>query len=233
MKALLAYVCLNTVYCFPELWDSASGKNQLSDYRNTRSYQLMIMGSTRPGGASHVVAYPHRQFFGIKGPGTISFSTPSRAWKFRWGQYADKWGRIELGKVYGKVSFGDFLAMQNLAEYEPALLDTEEVRSMLCFKGLPVELALDVMELADYTPRRRLNVPHDPFHPSNTEELAKYLKYCWQLLVRCDMMANELGIKLDWEDAVIECVRQLWEAKDLNHRRLTKLGSDDERWTFA
>lgn len=64
---------------------------------------------------------------------------------------------------------------------------------MLCLKGLPVELALDAMEIADYKrPKSKLNTPHDPLHPSNREELGKYLKYCWQTVVRCSTIATEL-----------------------------------------
>jgi hypothetical protein len=193
----------------------------------------MITGSTQPGDTSHVVAYPHRQFFGIKDPGPKSIYAPSRAWKLQWGQYTDKSGDFRIEKIYGKVSFGDFLAMQDLAGYEPALSDTEQVRSILCSKGLPVELALDIMDFADYKSKRRLNIAHDPLHTSNGEELAKYLKYCWQLLVRCDMMAKELGMEIDWEDMVTECVRELWEARELNHKRLTKWCADRERCVFA
>lgn len=63
-----------------------------------------------------------------------------------------------------------------------------------------MELALNVMELAGYEPKRRLNNPHDPLYPCNRKELAQYLKYCWQILVRCDMMAKALDIEIPWKD---------------------------------
>jgi hypothetical protein len=47
------------------------------------------------------------------------------------------------------------------------------------------------------------------------------------------MMAKELGMEIDWEEMVTECVRRLWEARELNHKRLTKWCSDRERCVFA
>lgn len=59
---------------------------------------------------------------------------------------------------------------------------------MLISKELPVELAVKIMEHAHYEANRRLTpVPHNPFHPSNREELVKYLNYCWELFVCCEM----------------------------------------------
>ncbi|KAJ5148124.1 60S ribosomal protein L43 [Penicillium atrosanguineum] len=187
----------------------------------------MVMKSTQPGVTSHVAAYPHCQFFGIKDPCQASLSTESREWQLQWGQYIDKYGRFRLESIYGKVPFDDFLAMQNLNEYEAALPDTEQVLSILGSRGLPVELALDIMEFADYIPKRKLNVAHDPFHSDNKEQLAQYLSYCWQLLVRCDMMANELSMKIDWEETVTDCIGQLWEAEEaMGRQKLTKLSDD-------
>jgi hypothetical protein len=58
--------------------------------------------------------------------------------------------------------------------------------------GLPVELALDIMELVGYEPKRRLKIEHDPLHLEDREELAQYLKYRWQILDRCDTTPNEV-----------------------------------------
>lgn len=207
----MAYICLNTIQCFPKLWDRASGKIEKSDYRNSRTYQLLVKTLTQPGDSySAVVTYPHRRFFGI-------------------GEDHD---HVYRKHVYGREPFHRFLALECLIEDEHSILDTDQVRSMLCFKGLPVELALDIMEFADYTPKRRLNVPHDPFHPSNRNELDRYIKYCWQLLVRCDMMARELDMKINWEDQVTYCICQLWEARDLYNRILVRR-LDDDRVVFV
>lgn len=94
-------------------------------------------------------------------------------------------------------------------EYMPVSDDVDDVRGMLCRKGLPVELALDVMEFAGYQVPRR--VPHDPFHPFNRNDLARYLKYCWQILVRCDMLAKALNIKLYWKALVADCIAAFCE----------------------
>lgn len=87
-------------------------------------------------------------------------------------------GRIEGKHVYGKLPFDEFLVLERPSEHEPAGSDVAIVRNVLCSKGLPVELALDIIEFADYTPTQGLNVSRDPFHPSNRDELHRYLKYC-------------------------------------------------------
>jgi hypothetical protein len=48
---------------------------------------------------------------------------------------------------------------------------------MLCQKVLPVQLAMDIMELADYTPKRVLRFYTTPFHGEDRDELAIYLEY--------------------------------------------------------
>lgn len=96
-----------------------------------------------------------------------------------------------------------------LNEYLPASDDVDEVRGMLGRKGLPAELALDVTELAGYEVPRR--VPHDPLHPLNRNDLARYLKYCWQILIRCDMLAKALDIKLHWKSLVADCITMFCE----------------------
>ncbi|KAJ5288719.1 hypothetical protein N7478_001749 [Penicillium angulare] len=72
--------------------------------------------------------------------------------------------------------------------YEPCSSGVDEVRETLCSLGIPVELALDILISADYEERpRKLKVPRHPLHA-----LGKYLKYCWQTLVRCSAMAAEV-----------------------------------------
>ncbi|KAJ6133914.1 hypothetical protein N7523_000236 [Penicillium sp. IBT 18751x] len=229
-KALMVYICLNTIFCFPELWDHASVRTEQQDYRHTRLYQRMVIKATEPGDISHVVAYPHRQFFGINDPSQASSFTESREWQLLWGHYTDEYGSFK--NVYGKLSYDNLLEMRKLDACGAALPDTEQVLSILGSRGLPVELALDIMELADYSPKRKLNVAHDPFHPDNRKQLAQYLNYCWQLLVRCDMMANELGLNIDWEDTVTDCMGQLWEAPEMGRKRLTKDSDDYRRVIF-
>ena len=53
---------------------------------------------------------------------------------------------------------------------------------------LLLELVMIIMEFADYKPRRTLEVPHDPLHPTNRKALDQYLEHCWQSILWCDMM---------------------------------------------
>jgi hypothetical protein len=93
----------------------------------------------------------------------------------------------------------------------PIASDVTEVMSVLAKHGLPWELQLDIMELADYTPKRRLYVPHDPFHPGYREVLRKYLAYCWKLLLHSDMMVKALNEEMSWKSIIAKCILELWE----------------------
>lgn len=119
-------------------------------------------------------------------------------------------------------------------EYLPASDDVDLVRWMLCRKGLPVELALDVMELAGY--EAPLRVPHDPFHPSNRNELARYLKYCWQILVRCDMLAKALGVSLRWQVLVARFLIDSCGEEDVASKKWYKWdteSNDSRDWHYV
>ncbi|KAB8078781.1 hypothetical protein BDV29DRAFT_152421 [Aspergillus leporis] len=63
--ALAAYIWLQVVYCFPEMWDEASDKTDETDYRHAKFYQYMLRTCTASRRTSDVVTYPHRQFSGI------------------------------------------------------------------------------------------------------------------------------------------------------------------------
>lgn len=168
--ALMAYICLNTIHCFPEIWDKASGKVEMEDYRHSGIYQFVVRHLTARWRG--VLAYPHRFFFGIKEGqfnNTKEFQIP-REGRPQWKPLIQKDGRIEGKHVYGKLPFDEFLALEYPAEHEPGLSDVDIVRNVLCWKGLPVELALDIMDFADYTPKQRLKVSRDPFHPSRRAE---------------------------------------------------------------
>lgn len=80
-------------------------------------------------------------------------------------------------------------------------------------KGLPVELAVRVMHFMNYKAKRRLTIPNDPFHPGNKEELVKYLKYCWKLLVCCEVMAKALGMHINWREEVSQSLVELWTSE--------------------
>jgi hypothetical protein len=83
--------------------------------------------------------------------------------------------------------------------------------------GLPVEIAVRVMRFAGYEAKRRLEIPHDPFHPSNGEDLIKYLEFCWKLLIRCDLIAKALGEKIEWREEVSRCIVGFWHSEGCNN----------------
>lgn len=82
------------------------------------------------------------------------------------------------------------------------------VRGLLYANRLPTELVDDVMDKADYTVKRRLAYPHDPFHGGNAEELRKYLKFCWRVMVDCNMMADALGPRIEWEWSICRILEE-------------------------
>ncbi|KAH6851359.1 hypothetical protein B0I37DRAFT_134012 [Chaetomium sp. MPI-CAGE-AT-0009] len=191
--ALLPYIGLNVIFCFPETWDEASGMTDEKDYRRMAIYQYMLKKCTQSGMGSEVATHPHRQFFGIEDE------------QFRW----------YTSLPYGSLSFEVFLNCHVLTETKPGRSDVAQVQQILYSRGLPMELVLDIMAMAEYTPRGRLPVPHHPFHRENWDELAKYLKFCWQVLIRCDMMASALGMVIPWpqliSDALVELLQ--WSQK--------------------
>ncbi|PGH16874.1 hypothetical protein AJ79_01518 [Helicocarpus griseus UAMH5409] len=73
-----------------------------------------------------------------------------------------------------------------------------------------LQLALEVLNFADYVLWCRSVVSGDPLHPENRTELRKYLNYCWQLLGRCDMLAKACGKSIDWVGEVTYTIFQLF-----------------------
>jgi hypothetical protein len=196
--ALLPYIGLNVISCFPETWDLASGKTDEKDYRRMRIYQYMLKHCTKTDMTSEVAMLPHRQFFGIA-DGQFN----------HYGEVRDP--ALNLVYPYGLMPLEKFLSWDRVVERKPAPADIPQVQRMLYSKGLPMELVLEIMALAGYEPGEgRLQVPHDPFHPENREELAKYLRFCWKVLVRCDMMAVALGMVIPWQELVSHALVQLF-----------------------
>lgn len=193
-KALLPYIGLNVIFCFPETWDPASGMTDEKDYRQMKVYQYMLHQCTLSGMTSEVATHPHRQFFGIED-----------------GQFR-RYGPLGRPRpLYGSVSFEHFLNCETLTNSRPGRCDVPQVQGILYSKGLPMELVLQIMNLAEYTPRGRLWVPHHPFHRGNWDELEKYLKFCWHVLVRCDMMASALGMVIPWQELVSRTLIELFD----------------------
>ncbi|KAF5718555.1 hypothetical protein FMUND_5136 [Fusarium mundagurra] len=109
----------------------------------------------------------------------------------------------------GLMSYDDFLNFEKLLEYRPSPPDIPRVRSLLFHIGLPPEISDRILEYADYAPRGSLPVPGQPLHPQCRQELDRYLEHCWQLVVRCYMLGNELDGRdgMDIESFVREEVK--------------------------
>lgn len=122
--------------------------------------------------------------------------------------------------LYGKLPFelllrcnstsNDFQAKPDLPPSSIIL-----VENILRSKKLPTELVFDILSLLlDGEPRGRLPVAHDPFHLQNREELDKYLKYCWELLVRCTMVTVELDMQISWREIITDALIALLSCDD-------------------
>lgn len=213
-NAMSAYIGLNILYCFPETWDRESGRTDEKDYRNTRLYQYMLRECTASWKHSDVITYPHRQFFGIADeqfPG----DKPLVKNKVHWLNWAERTNKSDCSiELYGRVPIEEFLSLDSPISYQPAASDIVSVQQILRKKGLPAELVMDIMELAGYEPKRRLEIPHDPFHPANREELSRYLTYCWQIIVRCDMVRKALGMEIRWQEFVADIIIGLFDYKN-------------------
>jgi hypothetical protein len=214
MDAMLqAYLCLNVLMLKPELWDpdfrskylraEASAHRatfgcEMYDYRLTAAYQRMMVCCTGvPYGAYHHEAqtYPHREFFGV----------PRGMFRFEDPYEGQKTGKPGTGRVADLVE-EDFRYVRLASK-----ADVKTVLAMLKSKGLPTELALQVLRWAEYKPARRLWHRDDPLHAENTEELKKYLRFCWKILVRIEMLVRECGKNLDWESEVANAMCVLLE----------------------
>ncbi|KAE8550498.1 hypothetical protein EYB25_006725 [Talaromyces marneffei] len=230
-SALSAYLSLNILYCFPSLWDPASSTSRPTDYRSTKLYQRMLRQCTWCCCTSEAAMYPHREFFGI-GDEQFGFwprIKPDFALKYM--AYVDKRTGYEDKHVpYGAAPIQDFLdSEKHDTGYLPDVSAVALVRILLYRKGLPVELVDDVMEKADYTPKRKLVYSDDPFHQGNLEELQKYLKYCWQLIINCNLMADALGVKIGWEDQIYRFF--LWYISSSEGRKIKRPDNDGWRMT--
>ncbi|PYI25778.1 hypothetical protein BP00DRAFT_383331 [Aspergillus indologenus CBS 114.80] len=187
--ALQMYLTLNILHSIPPLWDPASrhaaNKKRSDEYRNTRIYQRTLRRWTFEGASNEVAQHLHRRFFGLDG-------------HFHWQTEVTRYRR-EAG----------FLP---LLEATSEWTDVARVEGYLRVRGgLPQELVQQITALAEYDGQhaRRLPVPHDPLHRANRAELRDYLTRCWQVMVRCNMLAVEVGRKIDWVAQVVETLDRL------------------------
>lgn len=164
-----------------------------------RICKYALRDCTYSGATSEVPAHPHRRFFGIEDG------------QFRYPDGPD---------FSGKLSVETFLNCDTVMRQRPTPSAVRRVQQILRSRGLPAELVLGILEMAEYEPGEgRLKVPHDPFHPENRGELAKYLRYCWELIVRCEMVANAIGMEIPWAEVMHRTLVALLESKEIPPRR--------------
>ncbi|KAG2022145.1 hypothetical protein GB937_004240 [Aspergillus fischeri] len=183
--ALNIYLLLNILYCFPELWDPAArqarNKKRTDEYRATRMHQQTVEIWTHDGSESEVSRHPHRQFFGLEG----HFSYPLQ------------------------ISRGGAAGVQHQTR---SAVDVARVEAYLRAKRLPQELVLQITACTEYDrsrSRSRLPVPHDPLHRRNRRQLRRHLDHCWRIMVHCNMLARELGTRINWELRVVEALDRM------------------------
>ncbi|CAG5158138.1 uncharacterized protein ALTATR162_LOCUS5002 [Alternaria atra] len=227
-SAIQAYICLNVMFLKPELYNPVSRKAfiqeqakanrttfqpDLYDYRLTAAYQHMLLCCTGVSyGLGHYEAhtYPHREFFGIP-RGMLHVESTNFPYK--------RQPRSHLGTIH----ISDLVDDQFKGIYMASKADVPIVLELIKTMGLPTELALHIMSMADYTPVGRMFVRDDPLHSANTDELKKYLCYCWKLLVRIDMLCKASGQWLDWEAEATDAICTLFEMNSPSRRKVQKV----------
>lgn len=211
LRALESYLCLNVLYRFPEIRDHHSHEQ---DYRQTKCYQSLLRDSTISG--TEAVRLLHIDFFGLCEGQFAEF--PRVRADGPCAQLGEKLDPCGGFYPYGLMPIHDFLEFEKLpSRHLPTESEVIFVRRMLSGKGLPAEITLKILDLADMTdhgPRRRLKIPHDPFHRDNRAELEKYLSQCWNVLLHCDMMVKALGETIEWDELVSRCIAELWMEGD-------------------
>ncbi|KAJ5223293.1 hypothetical protein N7468_007835 [Penicillium chermesinum] len=193
-NALEAYIVLNVALCFPQLYDPRAGRTDETDYRHTAFYQSMLRSVTESCD-SEATSYPHQKFFGIpRDHFEELFDISGKIDQMHWLHGTDI---IKRAGHYGLLSFDEFLNLEGSLDdqFQPSESDVESVKKALLFKGLPLEIVFMVMEFADYNAKRVLEVPHDPLHPANRAALDHYLDQCWQIIIGCNIMNDELDQK--------------------------------------
>ena len=225
--ALRSYVCLNVLYCYPELWNEDAGKTDKQDYRLTAVYQRAIHSATYRDRLNDVVRFPHRQFFGIS-------NTSWRAQVTYRHRDGDVTSSTEQDRSFGILPIDGLLRMLQGLDHKPSQKDVSDMQSILMAKGLPIELALTILDFASYAPSdQRLIRSHDPLHPVNSRQLREYLTYCWTLLVRCGVLANSQGGTIDWKIHLRRCIIDLWPEGGKLHSCDPEEIWDENLWRFT
>lgn len=194
-------------------------------------YQQTVKLWTDDGSESDVSRHPHRQFFGLDG--NFSFSLKiARGWDrpvlaqlreelatARWwsNKTPEQISELSVEFPYGKLPFEAFLACgkggaAGVQHQTRSAVDVARVEAYLRAKRLPQELVLQITACTEYDrsrSRSRLPAPHDPLHRRNRRQLRRHLDHCWRIMVHCNMLARELGTKIDWELRVVEALDRM------------------------
>ncbi|KAK3203086.1 hypothetical protein GRF29_112g188247 [Pseudopithomyces chartarum] len=225
--ALLAYICLNVFYLKPELYDSKMRERMLKeksqrhsqtlpteayDYRLTSAYQQMLVyctgtGDPNPHHGAHKI--PHREFFGVP----FGMYTSMVPWHSTASYH---------NKHFGMVPLQDLVDRKFPQKHVPSKGDVLLAQKIFRALKVPRDITLRILEVAEYTPKGRLQTHGDPLHIDNAEELRKYLAYCWKLLVRVDMLMKENGALVDWEYEVAEAIYKLFGVRYPQMSKLVK-----------
>lgn len=165
------------------------------DFRHTRTYQNMVLRSTTSGAKSEIVGYRYKEFYGIGDGQFRTFPNPREV--RRWCRTRAK---FDYALVLGRAPYDEFLVVERELPYLPSAAEVAETRSVVAEAGnLPAELVDSIVDSEPYRETRALTVPHDPFHLQNQAQLGRFLDDCWEVLLRCDMMARALGDEVPWD----------------------------------
>ncbi|KAJ4347361.1 uncharacterized protein N0V89_011302 [Didymosphaeria variabile] len=198
-SALMMYICLNVFYLKPETYGPELREENntgvaVADYRDTTSYQRALFRCTA-GTKLDTYTYPHREFFGV----------PEGMYVADWHWSNDELLGLTSLERRQEPGYG----------HVPTKEDVARARRLVCKAGrMPAELGLQILECAGYVPARRIPVADDPLHKDNADELRNYLDYCWQLVIRCDMVMKSCGKSIDWYGEIVVCIKDLWGDPD-------------------
>lgn len=204
---LMSYVFLNVVYLHTETWEKETKKAYIErykksgtdytdeeiDYRQMAAYERVLRKCTSRM-KYDVHTYPHRLFYGVTGNAFTGVRCRQPSCDLACN------GHLELGKL--KIGEDD--------QYIPDSEDVDIVLFYLSLKGLPTEIGISILEYAGFKPERRLPVANDPMDPRNREELKKYLSWCWQVLVSCDVIMTSQGNKISWAYELRDVISDLF-----------------------
>lgn len=218
--ALRSYLVLNILSCFPQLFGAES------DYRDTAIYQRTVYDCTASS-VSDVCMHLHRDFYGIpdglfdRGNFLVTqyreWPALSRLVEIQKEERAradrsclNPW-IYEDDFPYGNVPLQAMLNCQSKKpDHLPTASEVAEISAILRQLSLPEELTWPILDYAYGGSERRLPIAHDPLHPENKDELAKYLDQCWELMVNCTMFAEAVGKPIYWKPEVLVCLSDMF-----------------------